>query len=366
MFRALVMPSGHLSLACRIVEGTLRQVWKLWPSFHRTCGKSRAQTPFSRTTYFAEQVPRFRRWCRQHGIPLHVVQDFERLLDRLWLPHATAVREQGRTDWRAVQKIRHIFAQTAVLHCEDHQPHHLMIFCPRGYFDACLATWNDPNVFQALEGTQASWSRQLHSFIPRIIRRKYSWGIRNDCQLPFGFVLLKRKKSFEKGRSIISYRRSVMEDLLRGTAAALQLMVRTVWPEALGLEPLPQLFDMLHLFLQSTTEPYHLTECNDDLVGFFNAVPQREIILSVQSLLEDFRRQRGSIHISVDLRSLPNFERAFLGKLRQGTANTANTAPKRTFQPLCKLLLTPAFSGPLGLSGHRLMERQSGTKSVPC
>ena len=318
----------------------------------------------NRTTYFAEQVPRFRRWCRQHGVPLHVVQDFERLLDRLWLPHATAVREQGRTDWRAVQKIRHIFAQTAVLHCEDHQPQHLMLFCPRGYFDGCLATWNDPNVFQALEGTQASWSRQLHSFIPGIIRRKYSWGIRNDCQLPFGFVLLKRKKSFEKGRGIISYRRSVMEDLLRGTAAALQLMVRTVWPEALGLESLPQLFNMLHLFLQSTTEPYHLTECNDDLVGFFNAVPQREIILSVQSLLEDFRRQHGSIHISVDLRSLPNFERAFLGKLRR--ANTANTSPKRTFQPLCKLLLTPAFSGPLGLSGHRLMERQSGTKSVPC
>ena len=153
-------------------------------------------------------------------------------------------------------------------------------------------------------GTTPTCSK-LWSFIPGSIRRKYSWGIRNDCQLPFGFVLLKRKKSFEKGRSIISCRRSVMEDLLRGTAAALQLMVRTVWPEALGLESLPQLFNMLHLFLQSTTEPYHLTECNDDLVGFFNAVPQREIILSVQSLLEDFRRQRGSIHISVDLRSLP-------------------------------------------------------------
>ena len=75
-----------------------------------------------------------------------------------------------------------------------------------------------------------------------------------------------------------------MEKLLRGTAAALQLMVRTVWAEALGLESLPQMWKVLHSFVQDVAEPLFLQESNDDLVGFFNAVPQREILFRTKLL----------------------------------------------------------------------------------
>ena len=287
------------------------------PTHLRSLSGANAFFP-SRSRYFAQVCAAFRKWCQHHGIPLHVCEQFSQLLEQLWQQHVHSMKSQHRTTWRPVQALRDIFAHQAVFHAEDHLPRHIMVFCPKGYFDSCLSTWNDPAVFQSLPGNTASWTAQMLKYIPVEIRKSYSWGVRKRFQLPRGFCFLKRKKLFQKGRSIISYRNSILELLLKGTASALQLMVSSVWKPALGLESLPQLWKRIHNFLSATHVSLHLVENNDDLIGFFNSVPQSAILDAVKCLLDDFCSQCGPVDIAVELRSLPNFEKAYVGKHRWG------------------------------------------------
>ena len=54
--------------------------------------------------------------------------------------------------------------------------------------------------------------------------------------------LLKRKNQFLKGRTIISYSNSCIKELLKAASHAILLMIRLVWPEAMGLATTPQLW----------------------------------------------------------------------------------------------------------------------------
>ena len=74
-------------------------------------------------------------------------------------------------------------------------------------------------------------------------------------------MILKQKKEFRKGRSVIACNNTITEKLQCGTASAIGQMIQTCFPQHFGSVPLPQ----LHVILTLT---------NDDLVGFFNSVPK--------------------------------------------------------------------------------------------
>ena len=123
----------------------------------------------------------------------------------------------------------------------DHEPNHLMIYCPHFYFQAALRTWRDPAVFEPVEGSPEQLSTWVLDRIPGLLRKRYKWGINPSGTLPVGFVFLKRKKEFLKGRTIISYSNSCIKELLKAASQAILLMIRLVWPEAMGLATTPQL-----------------------------------------------------------------------------------------------------------------------------
>ena len=189
-----------------------------------------------------------------------------------------------------------------------------MLFCPRLYFCTARRTWSDPSVFQSLPGTIQSWQHTVSRLVGANLRKRYyAWGIRSSSPLPSGLTLLKRKKSFQVARTIISYKNSIIERLLKAAAQVLHMMIATVWPHALGLLSLPQVWQQLHSFLETTDVTVHLCEANDDLVGFFN-------LESLQCLTADFLRQRGDQVLAVDLNAKPNHEKAFIGRHRTGTS----------------------------------------------
>ena len=189
-----------------------------------------------------------------------------------------------------------------------------MIYCPRFYLQAALRTWRDPAVFEPVEGSPEQLSTWVLDRIPATLRRRYRWGICPSGTLPVGFIFLKRKKEFLKGRTIISYSNSCIKELLKAAAQAILLMIRLVWPEAMGLATSPKLWKSMHDFLRRTHPTIHLAEINDDLVDFFNSVPRQQILDSLSALIRLYQDREYPQYISVCLQKRPNFESAWPGK----------------------------------------------------
>ena len=165
-----------------------------------------------------------------------------------------------------------------------------------------LTTWDDPATFESLQGSPKHWQQEMLKNIPSKVFRRYAWAINSTAELPRGTVFLKRKKQYQKGRTIISYAGSLCSKLLQLASIVTTIMTRTLYPDAPGLQSMPQLWRSLHRhWSKPSSEPDQ--EWNDDLVGFFNAVPRKDIIHAVNLLTEQFLKQSGCTVLSVDLLS---------------------------------------------------------------
>ena len=87
--------------------------------------------------------------------------------------------------------------------------------------------------------------------------------------------LSKKKKRFQKGRTIISYSGSLCSKLLQLAAVMISIMTKltkTLYPDAPGTQSMPQLWQSLHQhWAKPSTSPNQ--EWNDDLVGFLTPFP---------------------------------------------------------------------------------------------
>ena len=305
----------------------------------------------SKSRFFDTVLPHFEKWRKRHCIPNQVSPQFRQLLEEQWHLHAQE-KQLPRTSWRTVQRIKHLLQHVSVLHCEDHAPKRVVLFCPRLYFCTARRTWSDPSVFQSLPGTIQSWQHTVSRLVGANLRKRYAWGIRSSSPLPRGLTLLKRKKSFQVARTIISYKNSIIERLLKAAAQVLQMMIATVWPHALGLLSLPQVWQQLHSFLETTDVTVHLCEANDDLWNRF----------SVLRLI--FSSSAGTKSLRSTLMPSLTMRRRLLVDTEQEPVVTSNTSSSMTLNPSCRLPSTQAFSGLAARFDAKLMARQSETKSV--
>ena len=148
--------------------------------------------------------------------------------------------------------------------------------------------------------------------------------------LPVGFVLLKRKKMFRKGRTIVSYLHAPLRKMLAGAAYAIQLMLRTSW-QGLDLS-IPEIWRQLHQFLHETPSSVRLCEFNDDLVGFFNSVPREMIVSALQMLIQDYQRDIGVSMFTIDLRkTTASAQRALPHKPRGGRSRAVTLLKYNTW-----------------------------------
>ena len=163
--------------------------------------------------YSSETNDRFRLWHRRHGLPLEVLQMWDSFLEQDWRQHRQYVQHTPVIDWHIVSGVKQQLTGLLV-HCEDHFPGHLRTFCPRFYSQSVSRTWKDLSVFTPLDGDEQHWIREGAANVPKTLVRRYSWGIDKHAALPEGYVLLKRKKAFATGRSIIGYHSFVLKKLL--------------------------------------------------------------------------------------------------------------------------------------------------------
>ena len=164
------------------------------------------------------------------------------------------------------------------------------------------------------------------------LRSRCKWGFRKDFTIPYGIVHLKAKKQWQKGRTIISYFHSLSGNLLRITSRALDIILQHLFPQHPGQLSIPQLWRHFHCYLTQTPTDVALHATNDDLVGFFNSVPQHRLIDAVHSMIQQRQTQQSTHTLTVDAKATGNL-------LAGTTQNIPHNAPstRPTSLPLSPL-----------------------------
>ena len=175
------------------------------------------------------------------------------------------LEQTPRLNWAMLQKVKPALHKDLVLYNEDHHPNHIVCFCPRFFLRGLCNTWDDPSVF--LDGSPEEWRQKMLDEIPAHLSRRYSWQ-----------------------------------------SIALTVIAKTLYAHCsrqiakTGMQSMPQLWKSLHRHWARPSEE-HDVEWNDDLVGFFNAVPRKDILRSVHTLVREYQQHTGCSVLSIDLLS---------------------------------------------------------------
>ena len=113
---------------------------------------------------------------------------------------------------------------------------------------------------KSLQLPPALAQQYLVSLSRQEVLQRYKWGIRTEADLPSSYGLLKQQKKFLAARPIISYRGFIFADLFKAVAVVLRTLLKEGFPQALGHLSMPEIFQQLHVFLESLP---------DDVTFFF-------------------------------------------------------------------------------------------------
>ena len=243
----------------------------------------------------------FFRWCHRHGLPTFGMQQFESFVQRQWEYHKEEIHRQRRFTFHDLQNLKRWLPRDSVLHHGDHEQFKLTVFCPQLYFQGCLNTWKDESLFRLTTLQPNEAVEKIHKAFPPTLLSRYTWGFRKTATLPYGFIFLKRKKQWLKGRTLISYFQSFQGKLLKAVSKAIDSMLQQQWQQTAGQLSTPQIWQKLHTFLQTTPAEITLGCINDDLVGFFNSVPQDRLLQAVSDVVQMWRLTHSGDAISVDI-----------------------------------------------------------------
>ena len=273
----------------------------------------------SKARYFLIFKTAYTKWLKLQGLPPSLVQHLQPFLEHQWRLHNIHLKQQPRFTARLLRQLQEHLGKHTLLHHADHELQQLRLFCPRQYFTGALNTWQSPELFEPLPYiTAANIHDHLAATVPPILRNRYKWGFRKDFNIPYGVVHLKEKKHWQKGRTIISYFQSLSGNLLRITSRALDIILQHLYPQHPGQMSIPQLWHHFHSYLTQTPPDISLHATNDDLVGFFNSVPQHRLIDAVHSLVHHWQQQHSTHTLTVDVQATGNpFHHSHIGRHHQ-------------------------------------------------
>ena len=257
----------------------------------------------AKEAYLQQILPRIEAWTKWHVLPPIPESTIRSKLDTVWPEHKKASQ-----DTITSKDVFLIKQQTKglVVHCQDHQPHRLCIFCPCLYHKTIKDTFFDPQVYEEINMTAEECIQHARDIIPDNINKSYPWGIAKKPKAARAYAFLKKKKKYKVARSIISYKNTILAKLLRATALVLFDVAQVAFPSSFGNLNMDQTWKYLHTFFQELDLESHLSFHNDDLTGFFTSIPQQRITDAVEFCLDLYhknncKKPREQVFFTVDL-----------------------------------------------------------------
>ncbi|CAE7343069.1 unnamed protein product [Symbiodinium sp. CCMP2592] len=165
---------------------------------------------------------------------------------------------------RLAKSILAMIPDDYIIHNEGHANAHSMIYCPTIYNQAAYNTWMDKQTFRILDKAPEEIKQDMQHNTPKVVAKHYAKLLAYEKPLPYGYILMKKKKRWAKGRTIIAYSNTCIGKLLKIEIHQLFNNNEHLYPER------------------------HLKFLNHDLVGFFNSIPQSDILQSIHFLTSQF------------------------------------------------------------------------------
>ena len=151
----------------------------------------------SKDKYVKQASVAFKKWRKTHFVPLETLSSWAQFIQQQWDIHLRHLRHRPKFHEAHVLKMKDIICSDWVVHLADHESTHLMVFCPKFYFQSCHRVWSDEKVFKPMSTSIPAAKLFLCSQVPSDILRKYPWGFNLDAQLPAGQI-------FSSGKSLSS------------------------------------------------------------------------------------------------------------------------------------------------------------------
>jgi len=321
----IASPAGHLTIPFRLQQ---------FLSTH-----AGTQVYPTRQHYIQCTWPTLQRWLQHHNLFNITYEHWHQHVHEQWTQHLTHAQES--VTHRDIKYLKSI-TKSLVVHCRDHAPSAIFVFCPYLYWTVLRRTFGDTTVYTQTTLTPTQATQFLQQLANQPWLRKYKWGCSSTNQCPTAYVLLKQKKQFLAARPIINYRRFLFAKLLKATAIILQQLLQSCMPNTFGLQSLQQIFSNLQQFLTHIPPDAELTVHNQDLAGFFTSIPAQRIMHSVRTLLDFYKQQHPHVDhntmFTVNLRQTDNTLRMFRGRPRKA-ANSHHQIRFGDIYDICQLSL---------------------------
>ena len=272
----------------------------------------------SKQNYVLRTMQLISKWQETHCFQADLSSQWEQFVSQNWQEHLEATRN-NMFQFQHCSRFKQEFS-SLVVHCEDHAPSSICVFCPLIYFKAASATFDNPEVFSKLSVLPSTYALHQRQSTPTFIKRHYQWGMSKQTNLPKAYIFIKRKKQWTTSRPIIAYSSTIYHKLLQVLGMVIFAITDKVYPQRLHQADSTTVLGKLHQFLQAPSS-HELCLTNDDLVGFFTSVPHDRIIQSMQHAVlryaEKEHLQGTSGHITVRMDEKNNEGRTFNGKFRK-------------------------------------------------
>ena len=128
----------------------------------------------------------FDQWLKRQRLPATLHPMFQDFCEEQWQQHVSMLEQSVRLNWAMLLKVRSTLFKDLVLYNEDHHPDHIVCFCPRFFLRGLCNTWDDPSVFQSLDGSPEQWRQKMLDEIPAHLSRRYPWSFCKSASLPRG------------------------------------------------------------------------------------------------------------------------------------------------------------------------------------
>ena len=128
-------------------------------------------------------------------------------------------------------------------------------------------------MFTELNDDPEQLKAQMKQHLPGSLSKQQQHLVDFSKDLPCGYIVMKRKKQWNKGRTIVAYGSTCIGKLLKLAALAIQELLNSTWPSHFGNRLAPTIWKDIHRFFEATALGDNLVFLNHDLVAFFNFIP---------------------------------------------------------------------------------------------
>ena len=264
----------------------------------------------NKTKFIEKSMQTMTQWMQHHQFPVYLdtKQKFRQFLEEQWQQHSQSLQRSPRYTVGGIKYLKPFIPTDSVAHNEDHANNHIMMYCSQVYNQAAVHSWADPGVFAELSDSPQQLKLQMKQHLPKSLSKQQQQQQQQQQQLVdfnkdllYGYIMMKRKKHWNKGRTIAAYGSTCIGKLLKLAALAIQELLNSTWPSHFGNRLTPTTWEDIHRFFETTALDGNLVFLNHDLVGCFNSIPQSTIMSALHSLIQDFLSSGSAKTLMVDL-----------------------------------------------------------------